>query len=106
MRVRVRRRGGRLEHVGCRQSALAAATAHSRRAIEGSPHAHEIAFFDSELWNVFVEYMRAARRGGGGGQQRVQRIHWNVMAIEQRIPWVLEEPDATLRVVARPRIRA
>ena len=75
-----------------------------RRAIEGSPHAHEIAFFDSELWNVFVEYMRAARRGGG--QQRVQRIHWNVMAIEQRIPWVLEEPDATLRVVARPRIRA
>ena len=73
-----------------------------RRAIEGSPHAHEIAFFDSELWNVFVEYMRAARRGGG--QQRVQRIHWNVMAIDRgyRGCW---RADATLRVVARPRIR-
>ena len=78
-----------------------------RYAVPGSPHIHELAFFDRELWDSFAEYIRLARATAdffGGGAVWTMRIHWQTLPREQRVPWV--QRRATLQVAATPSIRA
>lgn len=75
-----------------------------RRPVAGRPDTHELAFFTEELWRAFVDYMQRARASAdffGGPSRWVTKIHWNVLPLESRVPFVL--PAAQLQVVATPR---
>jgi len=79
----------------------------SRKAVPGSPSLHELSFFGHELWGNFVDYMQQARQTAdffGGTAEWATRIHWNVLASEHRVPFVLSGPS--LQVVARPKLIA
>lgn len=77
-----------------------------RNPVAGSPHVHELAFFDRKLWDDFLLYMETARKTAdffGGSAAWAMRIHWQVLPHEQRAPFVLR--GATQHVAATPRIR-
>ena len=82
-----------------------------RLPLPGAPNRHELSFFTSDLWSDFVEYMTRARGAApffDGNDASASpwnlRMHWNVMASERRVPFVLRRPE--LRVVATPRLVA
>lgn len=77
-----------------------------RKAVEGAPHVHEVGFFDRDLWEAFLTYMGQARQSAlyGGDTPFHMRMHWNVLPINQRVPFQLTRPQ--LRVVAEPTVVA
>jgi len=79
-----------------------------RHPLKGSPHTHELAYFDAALWDTFIEYMERARTSAGffgGPEERwALRIHWQVLPHEQRVPFELSGPS--LATVAQPTLTA
>ena len=77
-----------------------------RKAVDGSPQLHELAFFDGPLWESYVDYMARARDQahffGGPSTTWAMKIHWNVLPREQRVPWQLWRAEQA--VVARPKL--
>lgn len=78
----------------------------ARQPVAGQHDLHELAFFTDDLWEDFVKYMSQARRNadffGGPEVGWTLKIHWNVLPIEQRLPFVLSTPQ--LSVVALPKL--
>ena len=80
-----------------------------RQPLASSPHVHELAFFDKPLWDTYVQYMQMARSPEfdaaifGGQAEWTMKLHWNVLPLKQRVPFVLRR--ARLRVAAEPQIR-
>eukprot|EP00966_Prymnesium_polylepis_P077538 1796444-Prymnesium_polylepis.2 len=66
-------------------------------------HLHELHYFDKELWDKYVRYVRLARERAsffGGTERWATRIHWTMLEREQREPFVLQAPEQA--VVAQP----